>query len=428
MKTSGGKNFFSAFVASLLFIVTVPVVMGYKISPGEGTSYVLFLFYFLLNIGNILYSLLAVGTSKKIEVIKTMLTWAIVLIVLVGSIGTAIVDRGRIAPGQNYKTHDIILQLEAAVRYLGDGRNPYKETYFGTPMETWTYGEGDKDVVNPALYHFVMPPWYLLSAYPFYFVSMRTFGYFDGRMPLLAATIGLLVVLYVWLKNKDIARLGIIAIGFNPASFGYLIEGRSDMLVLWWFVLSVLLISKKHYFWSAVMVALAALTKQTAWFVVPIILGYLILVQKVSWRQFVWYLIVGGVVGAIFVTPFLMWDAKAFLDSVIFYLSGNSPNSYPISGYGLGMLLIGFGVISNTHAFYPFMMWQLTLGMLGLVAGIAALKKYQSIGFIFIIHAVTLFLFWYTSRYFNNSHVAYIATLLIFGVLKLWDDEKMFSV
>ncbi len=85
-------------------------------------------------------------------------------------------------------------------------------------------------------------------------------------------------------------------------------------------------------------------------------------------------------------------------------------------------------MISNTHAFYPFMMWQLTLGMLGLVAGIAALKKYQSIGFIFIIHAVTLFLFWYTSRYFNNSHVAYIATLLIFGVLKLWDDEKMFSV
>jgi len=428
MKTSGGKNLFSAFVASLLFIVTVPVVMGYRISPGDGTSYVLFLFYFLLNIGNILYSLLAVGMSKKIEVIKTMLTWAIVLIVLVGSIGTAIVDRGRIAPGQNYKTHDIILQLEAAVRYLGDGKNPYKETYFGTPMETWTYGEGDKDVINPALYHFVMPPWYLLSAYPFYFVSMRTVGYFDGRMPLLAATIGLLVVLYVWLKNKDIARLGIIAIGFNPASFGYLIEGRSDMLVLWWFVFAVFLISKKQYFWSAVMIALAALTKQTAWFAVPIVLGYLMLVLKVSWKQFFWYIIAGGVVGAIFVTPFLLWDAKAFLDSVIFYLSGNSPNSYPISGYGLGMLLIGFGVIANTHVFYPFMMWQLTLGMIGLVAGVAALKKYQSIGFIFIIHAVTLFLFWYTSRYFNNSHVAYIATLLILGVLKLWDDEKTFSV
>ena len=428
MKTSGGKNLFSAFVASLLFIVTVPVVMGYRISSGEGTSYILFLFYFLLNIGNILYSLLAVGDTKKIEITKTLLTWAIVLIVLVGSIGTAIVDRGRIAPGQNYKTHDIILQLEAAVRYLGDGRNPYKETYFGTPMETWTYGEGNKDVVNPALYHFVMPPWYLLSAYPFYFVSMRTVGYFDGRMPLLAATIGLLIVLYVWLKNKDIARLAILVIGFNPASFGYLIEGRSDMLVLWWFVFSVFLISKKQYFWSAVMVALAALTKQTAWFAVPIVLGYLTLVQKVSWKQFFWYIIVGGVVGAIVVTPFLLWDAKAFLDSVIFYLSGNSPNSYPISGYGLGMLLIGFRVISDTHAFYPFMWWQLSLGMIGLVAGIAVLKKYQSIGFIFIIHAVTLFIFWYTSRYFNNSHVAYIATLLILGVLKLWDDEKTLSV
>ncbi len=428
MKTFGGKNLFSAFVASLLFIVTVPVVMGYKISPGEGTSYVLFLFYFLLNIVNILYSLLASGNAKKIELIKTILTWAIVLIVLVGSIGTAIVDRGRIAPGQNYKTHDIILQLEAALRYLGDGKNPYKETYFGTPMEQWTYGEGDKDAVNPALYHFVMPPWYLLSAYPFYFMSMRTVGYFDGRMPLLAATIGLLVVLYLWLSNKDIARLAIMAIGLNPASIGYLIEGRSDMLVLWWFVLAVFLISKKQYVWSAMMVALAALTKQTAWFAVPVVLGYLILVSKVSWKQFFGYIIVGGVVGALFVTPFLLWDAKAFLDSVIFYLSGNSPNSYPISGYGLGMLLIGFRVISDTHAFYPFMAWQLGIGIPGLIAGVTMLKKYQSIGFIFVIHAITLFLFWYTSRYFNNSHVAYIATLFMIGILKLLDEEKTFSV
>jgi len=428
MKTTGAKNLFSAFVASLLFVVTVPVVMGYKISSGEGTSYALFLVYFLLNIGNILYSLITTGVSKKVEITKTILTWTIVLLVLVGSIGSAIIDRGRIAPGQNYKTHDIILQLEAAVRYLGDGKNPYKETYFGTPMEQWHYGEGDKDMINPALYHFVMPPWYLLSAYPFYYVSMRTVGYFDGRMPLLAASIGLLVVLYMWLKNKDIARLAIIVIGLNPASIGYLIEGRSDMLVLWWFVLSLFLIEKKKYIWSAVMVALAALTKQTAWFAVPLVLGYLLLVKKVSMKQFIGYVVTGSIVGALFVVPFLAWDAKAFLDSVIFYLSGNSPNSYPISGYGLGMLLINLKVIPDTHAFFPFMVWQLGAGIPGLVAGIACLKKYQSIGFVCIVHAITLFLFWYTSRYFNNSHVAYIATLLSIGVFKLWDEEKMFSV
>ena len=126
--------------------------------------------------------------------------------------------------------------------------------------------------------------------------------------------------------------------------------------------------------------------------------------------------------------PFLIWDAKAFLDSVIFYLAGSSPNSYPISGYGLGMLLISLKVISDTHAYYPFIIWQLVIGGIGTIIGIGLFRKYNSIAMIFLVHACTLFLFWYTSRYFNNSHVAYIATLLIIGVFKLWDEEKALPV
>jgi len=428
MKTFGGENVFSAFSAILLFIVSIPVVMGYKISPGVGTSYVLFLVYFLLNIGNILYSLFATKSQQKVETIKNILTWGIMLLVLCGSMGTAIIDRGRIAPGQNYKTHDIVLQQEAALRYLGDGKNPYKETYFGTPMEQWTYGEGDKDMVNPALYHFVMPPWYMLSSYPFYFISMRTLGYYDGRMPLFLATIGLLVVLFYWIKNKEIARLAVILIGLNPASMTYLIEGRSDMLVLWWFILALFLIEKKQYVLSAVSLALAAMTKQTAWFAVPIVLGYLWVGRKASLKQFVTYLVAGFLVGSVLMAPFLAWDASAFLNSMVFYLSGNSPNSYPISGYGLGMLLIGFNVIKDTHTYYPFIVWQLVMGGIGTVVGIALFRKYRSIAMVCIIHAITLFLFWYTSRYFNNSHVAYIATLLAIGIFKAWDEGQEVAV
>ena len=418
---------FSAFSATLLFLVTIPVVMGYKISPGIGTSYVLFLLYFLLNFGNICYSLFA-KNGRKEETVKNILTWTITLFVLCGTMGTAIMDRGRIAPGQNYKIHDIILQQEAALRYLGDGKNPYKETYFGTPMEQWTYGEGDKDVVNPALYHFVMPPWYLLSSYPFYFVSMRTLGYYDGRMPLLLATIGLLIVLFFWIKNKNIARLAVILIGLNPASMSYLIEGRSDMLVLWWFILALFLIEKKRYIFSAVSLALAEMTKQTAWFAVPIVIGYLWIGKRVAIKQVIIYCFVGALVSMVLMAPFLAWDAKAFLDSTIFYLSGNGPHSYPISGYGLGMLLIGFKVISDTHAYYPFIVWQLILGGSGIMFGILTLRKYTSIAMVCFIHAITLFLFWYTSRYFNNSHVAYIATLFAISVFKIWDEEKISEI
>src|SRR3989344_2894776 len=158
--------------AVLLFALSIPVVMGYRILPIEGTPYWLV---------GILFVLLTVNILRP-KLIKFLL-WPIIIIVLGATMMTAIVDRSKTAP--IYGVHDIILQQEAAMRYILEGKNPYKETYFNTPLAAWHYAELGKEVVNPALYHFVMPPWYLLFPFPFYFVSTPLFGFFDGRMPLL---------------------------------------------------------------------------------------------------------------------------------------------------------------------------------------------------------------------------------------------------
>lgn len=423
MKPVQSNRIISVFGATLLFALSTPVVMHYRIFPVEGTSYPVFLAFFLLNLINIFYSLYTKSNELVFNKVTNFLTWGVIVIALVGAMWTSIADRGKIAPGQNFQTHDIILQLESAIRYVTRGKNPYKETYFGTPMESWHYSEDGKDAVNPALYHFVMPPGYLLSAYPFYFVSMRTLGYFDGRMPLLAALVGLLFILFVWMKDKSIARLAIILTAFNPATVDYLIEGRSDFQVLFWFILTLFLLDKKHIFWSAITFAFALMTKQTVWFAFPVLFGYIwVNYQKNRVKQIITFSLISGFVSFGFMLPFLLWDWRAFIDSVVFYLSGNSVHSYPISGYGLGMLLMGWGVIRNIHDTYPFAVWQALLGIPAIAAGIWWITKSKNMSTVIIVHAATLFVVWYISRYFNNSHVGYLATLFSLGVLKYWDE------
>lgn len=390
----------------ILFICSVYVVTQYRILPVAGTPYWLF---------GILFFLLTVNFFIK-ERWKSFLFWMILAIVLVGPMVTAIADRHKTAPV--YGVHDIILQQEAAMRYLLDGKNPYKETYFNTPVASFNYDEpGNTNAVNPALYHFVMPPWYVLFPILLYGFMIPVFGFFDGRVALLFCMVGLIFIILRWFKNKTLGRLAVILIALGPGFVQYFLEGRSDMFALFWFVWSIYLLEKKKLFWSGILFALALLSKQTIWFAVPFYFAY-------QWHKEkrLNVLVVAGTF-LLFTVPFLLWDAKAFIDSVILYLSGGTATGYPISGYGLGMVLYEFGIIKDIHAYYPFILWQIGLGVPAIVYFIRYIAKHTWISRMLIGYAVTLMVVWYVSRYFNNSHLSYIGSIFILGVLKE-EDEK----
>src|SRR5689334_2301059 len=103
--------------AGLLFALSVPVVMKYRILPIEGTPYWLFGLLFLLLIGNVLLCVY----KKNSKNIQTIILWVVLAIVVGGTTFTAIVDRGKTAPV--YGVHDIIVQQEAAMRFLLEGKN-----------------------------------------------------------------------------------------------------------------------------------------------------------------------------------------------------------------------------------------------------------------------------------------------------------------
>jgi hypothetical protein len=305
--------------------------------------------------------------------------------------------------------HDIILQQEAAIRYFLDGKNPYAENYFGTPLEDWHYSETD---VNPALYHYVMQPLYHIFPLPFYYLSNRTLGYFDGRTPLFFLVFVSLIVAYS-LPKKDLdKRLFVILLAFNPAILGYTLEGRSDMFVYGFFIAALFFLYKKRLFVSSVLMAFSFAVKQSIWPIFPFYIVYLWFTRKDKNEVAISLMLFFAVFLAI-VLPSFLQNPQAFTNSTILYLSGQTEHAYPVSGYGLGMLLHQFGLITDRYAYYPFIFWQVVVGIPLLIGLLYYLCKNPTIKRMIFVYGVFLLCYWYMSRYFNNSHLAYLSVLFI---------------
>lgn len=407
---------------STLFILltSIPVVMYYRVLPVEGTPYLLFGLLFISVLGLVGVTLIHKPTQWTRN-LRTILFVGVIFISLFLPWVTSIVDRHRIAPV--WGVHDIILQQEQAIRYLVRGKNPYKETYFGTPVEMFRYDELGEPATNPALYHFVMPPWYLVFSLPFYYVANRMFGYFDGRMVLIILAVGSSYFLWRLFRNASLKELAVSASLLSPGIVTYAMEGRSDGVAFFWLIGSLYFLQSKRHWLSLILFTFGCLTKQTIWFAAPFFLLYFYLAEGKRVTSVVKALCLMAGISVLVAGPFIVWDSFAFFDSVIFYLSGGGPTGYPVAGYGLSMILYEWGFIENTKAYYPFILWQIAFGLPTLLGmGYYCIKK-PTISRFLIAYGFTLFSVWYTSRYFNNSHISVIALLLALGLLKRMDEE-----
>lgn len=366
-----------------------------------GTPYLLFALLFALLLGYLATDLGWIRWSKL-----AMLS-GIIALAAGGPLVTAIVDRSRVAPV--FGVHDIILQLEAAMRFLIEGKNPYAMTYFGTHMASFRYDELGKPAVNPALYHFVMPPWYLLFPFLFY-PFLWVFGFFDARIPLLFAYAGTLALLAVWIKDQNRKLLALLIVAFHPVMFDYLLEGRSDYFAFFWLLLALFLYDHKHVIGAAIVYALAMLSKQTIWLSLPFVLCWARQKRGAMLLAF-------AMTATLVLGPFLLWDARSYWQSTVAFLQGMTPVNYPIAGYGLGMVLYQLGIIKDIHAYYPFIYWQLGIGVPVLWFLIRWFQKTRTARRLLIAYSVFLFVFWYVSRYFHNSHIGYVSLVLAVGSL-----------
>lgn len=399
----------------LAFVLIIPFIMTVRIWH-QDTPYWLFTLIFAGLLSYLVLDLIKLK-SKTYEISKNITVWALILTVIFSSFGASIIVRHQNHP--IYEAHDILIQQELALRYLIEGKNPYKENYFGTVMEQWHYSEIE---VNPALYHFVMQPFYLLFAIPFSVISGSLFGYFDGRVPLVFLLLLSLAIAFYVVKDGEKRRSFALLLGFNTLMIVYTLEGRSDFFMYGFLMAGFYLLYRKKMILSAIAIGLAFAVKQSVWPLLPLYFFYL-WIKNEDKKVFIKSVATFTITFSAIVLPFFIWDPKAFLDSTIFYLSGNTPNSYPISGYGFGMLMNEFGYIKDLKGSFPFIITQLIVGIPVLLLLLRYLKKNTSVKSLILTYAIFLFVFWYFSRYFNNSHVVFLSILVTTAYF--WPEKEI---
>lgn len=406
------KNFNFTLSSLLLTILVVPVIMTYRIYPGD-TNYIQFGLIFLGLLTILLLDLFK-HTSKKYFLYKSIIFWTVLFLSVGGAFISAIIVRHQVAPV--YQIHDITLQLEAAIRFFLDGVNPWAATYHNTFMAAWNYGSTE----NPALYHFVMMPFYLLFALPFYYFSNHTIGFFDGRIPLFILYFSLLIMTFRFAKDNEHKFLFTTLMALNPAMFLYTLEGRSDVYMFAFLFGSLIFLNKKLYIPSGILLGLAFLVKQSVWPILPLYVYYLYLVSH-DFKKTLNRALPFFVTFLVILMPFLLWNPSAFINSTIFYLSGNTTHSYPVSGYGLGMLLHQLGIIKSVGDQYPFIIWQIIFVTPAIIFCLWIIRKYPSVKTLIITYGVLAFIYWYMSRYFNNSHMGYLT--MVFITAYFWPEN-----
>ncbi|MDP3986123.1 MAG: glycosyltransferase 87 family protein, partial [Candidatus Veblenbacteria bacterium] len=313
---------------------------------------------------------------------------------------------------------DSTIQTEVALQYLAEGRNPYVEDYYGTELEKYPYPKRLASA-NPALEYFVYLPTLVWLSYPVYELAQWGLGFFDQRFTLMLATLAL-----VWLVWRELKWKPEVAVLLAPCLiaspwFAYnLLAGQNDALPLMLVVAALVLWHHERFVIGATVLALAATTKQTVWFVLPFAAFYLWQVCHLRWgeRGGVWWWRQVGLfagVALLALLPFLWWNAAALWQDTVGYIIGTTTITYPIWGVGLAELLFRLGAIPSRQAEFPFAWLQLIVA-LPLLLWLLYHQRRLPPHLAYVIGAWGLGLgsSWLVGRFFAPAHLGFIITTL----------------
>ena len=349
---------------------------------------------------------------------KPVILVTIILLVTMVPLTLAIGARAGSEP--HHLAHDGLIQSEEATRFVLNGQNPYEQDYSQTPMADWPFQVGDI-TQNPALFHYPYLPMTFLLPLPFQWLGETLWGWFDHRLVYVALFVGLMT-LSASLTNKHQDRLALlILLGVNPAFVLYFVEGRNDILPLFWLAATLYLLQRKHESCSAVTLALGCMTKQFLWFFVPF---YVLYVGgpgdwPARWQRIRRPLATLIVLGSIIALPWLLWSPQDFVEDTLLFQSGAAENGYPINGYGFSTLLLSTGVLDSHAAHFPFWIMQALVGIPLLVIMLRRQWAKPDLRTMVQNYALWLACFSFFSRAFNDNYLGYLITVLAIGLLTM---------
>ena len=327
---------------------------------------------------------------------------------------------------ENRYVHDSVVQTEAAIEYLLAGKNFYQEDYTESPLIVWNEGNipsYEGEITNPALYHYVYLPGYVLINTPFYLFFNQLVGHFDQRTIIALTVFGLVYLTYKLLKPRSYYLLFFIMFFLNPWHIYHWVIGVNDVVLLFFIACSLLMLRKNKYVAATILLAISCAIKQTAWFLLPFYLVYIYYKKGKNKKFFFKQCLILVLFASIIILPFFFWGMNAFTDDIFKYLSGSSETSYPIAGYGLGKVLLMLGVV-NSSQYFPFWIFQLVIGLPVLIILILKQRRDNTLSTMILSYALFLLVFGFVSRYFNHSHFIYVAQLVLIGAFLYLDRQR----
>ncbi|MFA6525149.1 MAG: glycosyltransferase 87 family protein [Patescibacteria group bacterium] len=384
------------------------------------------------------YLLLDIMPRVKEDIIKSMKVVLLILLMMILIIIPVVSNMyNRVAGDPRALYHDGIVQTEEAIKFLFAGKNFYTEDYTNTPVADWSEGKiseliSRETIVNPAIYHNIYLPFYVLVSAPFYWVSHAMFGWYDQRIVLLLALAGVILLLFKKGGTSEKTLFVTALFALNPMFLRFFIEGRNDIFTIFLITLSVYFLSKQKLLLSSIPFALACVSKHTAWLLLPFYWWYVYFqvsdqskkitdnIKTTLKRIYPIFII-----GAVFIVPFLIWDFGAFWEDVFLYPSGKLPTSYPITGYGFSQLMLMAKVgVKTIHDYYPFWILQLIVSAPLLFFLYRYQKRNKTVSAMLVSYGLFIFVFWLFSRFFNDNYITYIFSILIIAYFFNQDESN----
>jgi hypothetical protein len=366
--------------------------------------------------------LTALGTLALLALLAVLARvrnrWTAKMLGLLLVIGLLVVGPGlvlmhdRTVRGITSMEHDGAIQAEVAMDRLLHGQPIYGVDWSQTAVGRvpWNYSLGP---ANPALHHNVYFPLVPLAGVPLAWVA-RAFGFaYDYRQVLLVfLALGLLAV---WMLPIAAARRFAIAatLFLSPLLGLYYWAGRNDVPVVALVILGLGLLATNRPAVASLVIGAAVAYKLFAAPAVPFLLATLWL----RWRQgrdggeLARSLLALALVPAITILPFAVAAPAAFLRDVVSYPGAGGPDSYPISGFGLGGALLAIHALHRTDP-VPFWIFQLAALALALRVTLPWFMRHPSAGRWMTGFTASLFAMTFFARYFNDSHAALVMAVL----------------
>jgi hypothetical protein len=369
---------------------------------------------------------------------RLALIWAIVLLTVFASSAKLVLLRRQSGPA-SYSHDGGVIQTEATIDYLLQGRDPYVEDYVATPMAEWGINE-----FRTALYHYPYLPWTFLFSAPFRLLADRTIGWYDQRFVYLLLFALTLLLAPGLARQTDLKLLLVMVIGLNPIMGSDLIYGQNDSYVLAWVLLSLWLWVRgrqatqasstdsdavqdhagRGWLWaSAAAFGLACASKPTAWFLLPF---YLLLLaggdasdlwrRPGAWLKRAWLRGWPGLLVAVLaIGPYLVWNPGAMIDDVWRWSNGTSSTAYQIWGWGASNLVLAAGWVKSRFDYWPFWLPQLIVSLPLLVVLVWRQVRENRPARAFWGYGLLLLVFFFFSRFLNENYLGYITAILAVG-------------